>query len=287
LIYNIGWAVLGFMVKPLSGLLRIFDRVLARSDSIVSLKARTSKVQRRFGRHRKKIKATSKELNATSKELKALIGSLRQDLASVQKELINPAEKDQLRNHIKTYPAIDSAQVLASQYAGESMVATRTLDLGCGVNIRNPFGASDVYGIDIREDLPRNIRRVNLSSDAIPFADNFFDFCTAFDVLEHIPRSSWALGEERLSFIELMNEIHRVLRPGGLFLHSTPAYPSKEAFQDPTHVNIITEDTLPYYFCEPMCWAKGLGYGFAGSFELVDQRWVDGIWVVGVLRALK
>jgi SAM-dependent methyltransferase len=224
---------------------------------------------------------------AMRKELKALIRGLHGDLAIVQKELKNPARKDQLRNHIKRYPAIDSAQALASQYAGESIGATKTLDLGCGANIRNPFGASDVYGIDIRGDLPRNIRQANLSSEAIPFADDFFDFCTAFDVLEHIPRSSWALGHERASFIELMNEIHRVLKPGGLFLHSTPAYPSKEAFQDPTHVNFITEDTLPIYFCEPVSGAKKLGYGFSGSFELVDQRWVGGVWVVGVLRALK
>ncbi len=268
------------MVKPFSGLLAIFDRVLVRSNSIVSLADRTSKAQRRLGKNRKKIKATRREL-------KALIRSLRRDLAVVQKELENPVRKDQLRSHIKRYPAIDSAKALASQYAGELIGATKTLDLGCGANIRNPFGASDVYGIDIRGDLPRNIRQANLSSEAIPFADNFFDFCTAFDVLEHIPRSSWALGHERASFIELMNEIHRVLKPGGLFLHSTPAYPSKEAFQDPTHVNFITEDTLPIYFCEPVSGAKKLGYGFSGSFELVDQRWVGGVWVVGVLRALK
>ena len=37
-----------------------------------------------------------------------------------------------------------------------------------------------------------------------------------------------------------MNEIYRVLKPGEMLLHFTPAYPSKEAFQDPTYVNIIT-----------------------------------------------
>lgn len=268
------------MVQPFSWLLGVFERVLVKADSIISLKALASRAQRRLGKNRKKIKATRKEL-------KSQIRALRRDLKVVQKELKNPARNDQLRNHIKRYPAIDSAQALALQYAGELKGATKTLDLGCGANIRNPFGASDVYGIDIRADLPRNISQANLSSEAIPFANDFFDFCTAFDVLEHIPRSSWALGKERPSFIELMNEIHRVLKPGGLFLHSTPAYPSKESFQDPTHVNIITEDTLPIYFCEPVSGAKKLGYGFTGSFELVDQRWVGGIWVVGVLRALK
>ena len=68
-------------------------------------------------------------------------------------------------------------------------------------------------------------------------------------------------------------------------MHSTPAFPSKEVFQDPTHVNIITEDTLPLYFCEPCNWAKG--YGFNGSFELIEQRWVYSEWLVGIMRALK
>ena len=81
-----------------------------------------------------------------------------------------------------------------------------------------------------------------------------------------------------------MNEIYRVLKPGGIFLHVTPAFPSPEAFQDPTHVNIITENTFPCYFCNPNPDAKNLGYGFTGDFELIDQRWLHNTWIVGLLR---
>lgn len=55
----------------------------------------------------------------------------------------------------------------------------------------------------------------------------------------------------RLAFVELMKEIYRVLKPGGLFFRQTPAFPAKEALQDPTHVNIITEDTMAFFFCQP------------------------------------
>ena len=84
-----------------------------------------------------------------------------------------------------------------------------------------------------------------------------------------------------------MNEIHRILKPGGLFLHVTPAYPSKEVFQDPTHVNFITEDTFPNYFCSPNNWASDLGYGFKGEFDLINQKWIDDIWIASLIRAKK
>ena len=91
-----------------------------------------------------------------------------------------------------------------------------------------------------------------------------------------------------------MNEIYRVLKPNGYFLHQSPAFPSIETFSDPTQVNFITEDTFPYFFCEPVEWASRLGYGFKGHFELVDQKWLGSdaigngkVWIVSLLRAVK
>ena len=93
---------------------------------------------------------------------------------------------------------------------------------------------------------------------------------SAFDFIEHIPRVLYAPGL-RFSFVELMNEIYRCLKKGGRFVSFTPCYPSPVAFQDPTHVNIITEATFPNYFCEPALWAKM--YGFKGKFKLEKQNW--------------
>ena len=193
----------------------------------------------------------------------------------------------QSKNLRKKYLPVTSVDELLSRHYAPTSAKTQTLDLGCGGNPRNPFQATELFGVDIRGDLEGNIRQADLSAGPIPFGDNMFDFCTAFDFIEHIPRNSWSQGKPRLAFIELMNEIHRVLKPGGMLLHSTPAFPSKEAFQDPTHVNIITEDTMPYYFCEPNNWAKHLGYGFNGSFELIEQRWLGSICLIGIMKALK
>ena len=157
---------------------------------------------------------------------------------------------------------------------------SKSLDLGCGAIVKNPFSAIEVFGVDMREDLDNNVLKSNLIIDDLPFQNNSLNCCTAFDVLEHIPRQIVIDGELKFPFINLMNEVSRVLKKDGLFFHTTPAYPSKFAFQDPTHVNVITEDTFPIYFCTSS-YNKWLSsnkpaakmYGFTGDFELVDSAW--------------
>jgi SAM-dependent methyltransferase len=160
---------------------------------------------------------------------------------------------------------------------------TKSLDIGCGAAPKNPFNATEVYGVDVREDLANNIVRADLAIENIPFADNLFDYVTAHDVIEHIPRIVY-LPSRRNCFVELMNEIHRVLRPDGLFLSFTPAYPRAEAFRDPTHVNIITEETFGLYFDSQYRWASA--YGFKGSFAIVQQEW-RGAHLLSILKKIE
>jgi SAM-dependent methyltransferase len=145
------------------------------------------------------------------------------------------------------------------------------LDLGCGGNPRNPFGADEIYGVDITErdfsktvrDLNFEFRATNLVIDPIPFPDNYFDSVSAYDFIEHIPRVIYKDGLTILPFIQLMSEIFRVLKGGGEFFAVTPFYPKESAFMDPTHVNFITKNSHKY-FVEPYTWAKM--YGFDGNF---------------------
>lgn len=146
-----------------------------------------------------------------------------------------------------------------------------SLDIGSGPEPRNPFDADEVLGVDIRSyESNGKIRKCAIGSEDLPFEDRYFDIVSAFDVLEHIPRASRYHDETIYPFVEAMNEIWRVLKLGGLFYSETPCYPMKEAFQDPTHVNIMTEDTLKLYFAE-RGWARI--YGFKGSFRLVLECW--------------
>ena len=187
----------------------------------------------------------------------------------------------------RNYPGINSIEEAIEYWILEDGNDASSLDLGCGANPRNPFNARYLFGVDIRADLGESVKRANLAIQDIPFGSNDFDFCTAYDFLEHVPRLSWPDGKPRNSFISLLNEIYRVLSPNGLFLHSTPTYPSKIAFQDPTHYNIMTEDTIPHYFCNPDLMAKKLGYGFEGCFEVLVHGWLHNSSIVSVLKAKK
>lgn len=139
---------------------------------------------------------------------------------------------------------------------------TISLDLGCGETIRNPYQANQVLGLDIGD--------ADLAIEPIPYPDDHFDYVTAYDFLEHIPRLLY-VPQRRYPFVELMSEIYRVMKVGGKFLSSTPAFPHAPAFQDPTHVNIITPDTFAEYFDDQKTWAKQ--YGFKGAFHINEMRY--------------
>jgi SAM-dependent methyltransferase len=148
-----------------------------------------------------------------------------------------------------------------------------SLDLGCGHQPRNPLGCERVVGLDIQANPAAHVLAVDLFSSPLPFEDLSVDVVTAYDFLEHVPRCAIGAEGTRFPFIELMIEVVRILKPGGLFFSKTPAYPFASAFVDPTHVNVITEDTFPSYFCCDSHYPQASRYGFKGEFKLVRQRW--------------
>ena len=156
-------------------------------------------------------------------------------------------------------------------------MTTRHLDLGCGVAPRNPFQYRELFGCDIREttdtlsQLGFKYKQANLVREPIPYPDRYFNSVSAFDFIEHVPRQFVDIHGQLINpFVNLMSEVHRVLIPRGRFIAITPAFPRPEAFQDPTHVNIITEKTHEYFSGEQPYAAI---YGFKGRFEVVSVYW--------------
>lgn len=58
----------------------------------------------------------------------------------------------------------------------------------------------------------------------------------AHDFLEHV-----------VDKVALINELYRVLAPGGMLLTLTPSTDGRGAFQDPTHVAYYNENSFWYY----------------------------------------
>ena len=149
---------------------------------------------------------------------------------------------------------------------------TKHLDLGCGGKPRNPYHCDKLFGLDQSNLFSSdNVRTCQIGLEPFPFPKNYFDSVSAYDFLEHIPRQAvdYSNNKIRFPFIEVMQEIWRVLKPQGKFIALTPVYPAKQAFQDPTHVNVITTDTH-WYFCGEEPHANR--YGFSGRFEKIQVK---------------
>lgn len=109
------------------------------------------------------------------------------------------------------------------------------LNLGCGTAKLEGY-----VNIDYREDLEPDL--VCDVIKGLPYEDSSVDLVRAHDFLEHIP-----IGKT----IDVMNEIWRVLKPGGIFRSLTPdAEYGQGAYQDPTHVSFWVENSW-YYYTDP------------------------------------
>ena len=183
--------------------------------------------------------------------------------------LLNVPEVQNLGNCYKTF----NSETLG-------LKESSSLDIGCGENPKNPFNSKNIFGIDIRENKAKGIWYADLSIEPIPFEDSSFDYITAHDFLEHVPRILYC-PNRRFPFIELMNEIYRTLKPGGIFFSHTPIYPFSAVFRDPTHVNILSDETFTLYFDDQHTWAKM--YGFKGKF-LIKFQAKCGMHLVSVLQ---
>lgn len=96
----------------------------------------------------------------------------------------------------------------------------RALDFGCGPGISTRFLSGlgfDVIGVDINKDMikaaftiPDGIPFAWIEHAKLPFLDNCFDLVTSIMVLLEIP--------SLLHIDKAVQEIARVLKPGGIFL---------------------------------------------------------------------
>jgi SAM-dependent methyltransferase len=153
---------------------------------------------------------------------------------------------------------------------------------------------------------------LDLAVEPIPYPDNHFDEVEASQVLEHIPtqirwqettvfmsaltpntlahETKWHL---RFPRVEIMREIHRVLKPRGVLVASVPHIDRERDVmrwaQDPTHVDVPWILEAFDYFCNGwgggLCkheahYSSGINFGFERiKAEYNDDRSVLTVWL--------
>ncbi len=103
------------------------------------------------------------------------------------------------------------------------------LNLGCGNDIKKGWINLDISGasdVDVVHDL---------NKIPLPFENEKFDIVLCNDVLEHV------------DYHPLINDIHRILKSGGLLIIRVPHFTSKSNYGDPTHINQFSTKSF-YYF---------------------------------------
>ena len=108
------------------------------------------------------------------------------------------------------------------------------LDIGCGGNKQESFvglDARDLSGVDIVHDV---------NEYPWPLPDECVLVAIASHLVEHIPPHNFG-------FVNFMNEVWRIMKPGGEFAIVTPHGFSSGYLQDPTHCNPCNEATWAYF----------------------------------------
>jgi SAM-dependent methyltransferase len=128
----------------------------------------------------------------------------------------------------------------------------RRLNVGCGRNILRGWINLDsrgLPGVDIVADLER------CADIPIPLDDDSIDEILIAHVIEHI----------RVP-LPVMQELHRVARPGAKVVIRVPYGSSDDAWEDPTHVRAYFLQSFGY-FSQPFYWRAD--YGYRGDWQPV------------------
>jgi predicted SAM-dependent methyltransferase len=104
------------------------------------------------------------------------------------------------------------------------------LDLACGQTKQDGFLGVDRVPLDGVDQV------VNLEAFPWPWKDASVEVVHCSHYVEHTP-----------DLIAFMNELGRILIPGGTAQIIAPYYTSMRAWQDPTHVRAISEATFLYF----------------------------------------
>ncbi len=130
------------------------------------------------------------------------------------------------------------------------------VNLGAGADILAGYVNHDLFG------LPGIDVIHNLNQYPWPWADGSVDEIKMYDVLEHLD-----------DFMKAMEELFRILAPGGRCLISVPYWNSWCAHADPTHKRGFHEITFRFFDPE-FVYCKERPYYTQARFKVVEEKFI-------------
>lgn len=146
------------------------------------------------------------------------------------------------------------------------------LNLGCGYRKKKGY-----VNIDARKDV--NPDEVVDVSKGLPYKDNSIDEIRAYDFLESV-------DPDKTIFV--IEEIYRVLKPGGKFEHFTPSTDGRGAFMDPTHRSWWNINSWLYFMNDEYRALYGITAKFEGvNKDVMTDKYYRILHTHGILYAVK
>lgn len=151
----------------------------------------------------------------------------------------------------------------------------KRLHLGCGTHVWPGW-------INLDRQAPAepeaDFVSCDIATEELPIENASIDYVFSEDFLEHLP------PDRR---VRVMNEIHRVLVPGGVMEHYVPNAGSRNDYGSPSHLSHFNLQTFEHFDVDSYRWAKDRRFeGITCGFTKVSADLLN--WLVeedGVKRA--
>lgn len=145
------------------------------------------------------------------------------------------------------------------------MLLADKLNLGCGNDIRPGYVNLDrvqLPGVDITWEL---------TNYPYPFDEGRFSEIELVNVLEHLPDT-----------VKVLEELHRISKPGGKITIRVPYWNGLEQSTDPTHVRMFNEFSFDYFDPQKPLGIRRPYYSKAKFYVKSVNVWIK-IWTKYIL----
>ena len=128
----------------------------------------------------------------------------------------------------------------------------KKLNLGCGNDILDGYvnlDTASLKGVDVVHDI---------ESLPLPFIDGEFGEILAKDIIEHV------------EYIPVLKELHRIMKPGGKLIITSPHFTSCNFWSDPTHKHAFAVRTFSFFARESPNLSIDRSYYFDFTFSKIE-----------------